>query len=231
MLWVNLCMPIHLLILTSLWYLGRGWTFDDCEEATAISEDVCHVFFHEFVLYGQKVLFPKYVVAPQTQAEVESCMAEFSLAGFPGCIGSMDASHVCLECVEFRLRQPHLANKLHTTARSYNIVTNHCCQILSTTEGHPATWNDKTLVRFDCFVMGMKKACYHSNLHFKLYAYDVMAMSLNVPIVVLGFLLTMDTTIGASQFCHSKGLWTIQRSASPSGWSQCTRMWSAHLEF
>jgi hypothetical protein len=117
------CAPIHLLILTSLRYLGRGWTFDDCEEATAISEDVCRVFFHEFVLYGQKVLFPKYVVAPRTQAEAESCMAEFALAGFPGCIGSMDASHVCLEHVEFRLRQPHLANKLHTTARSYNIVT------------------------------------------------------------------------------------------------------------
>jgi hypothetical protein len=73
-------------------------------------------------------------------------MAEFALAGFPGCIGSMDASHVCLEHVEFRLTQPHLANKLHTTARSYNIVTNHHCRILSTTEGHPATWNDKTLV-------------------------------------------------------------------------------------
>jgi hypothetical protein len=166
------CAPIHLLILTSLRYLGRGWTFDDCEEATAISEDVCHVFFHEFVLYGQKVLFPKYVVAPRTQAEAESCMAEFALAGFPGCIGSMDASHVCLERVEFRLRQPHLANKLHTTARSYNIVTNHRRRILSTTEGHPATWNDKTLVRFDRFVMGLKKGKYHSNLRFKLYAYD-----------------------------------------------------------
>jgi hypothetical protein len=79
---------------------------------------------------------------------------------------------VCLEHVEFRLRQPHLANKLHTTARSYNIVTNHCRWILSTTEGHHVTWNDKTLVRFDCFVMGLKKGCYHSNLRFKLYAYD-----------------------------------------------------------
>jgi hypothetical protein len=85
----------------------------------------------------------------------------------------MDASHVCLlEHVEFRLRQPHFANKLHTTARSFNIVTNHHHQILSTTEGHPVTWNDKTLVRFDRFVMGLKKGKYHSNLHFKLYAYD-----------------------------------------------------------
>jgi hypothetical protein len=127
---------------------------------------------HEFVLYGQKVLFPKYVVAPQTHADVESCITEFSLAGFPGCIGSIDASYVCLAHVKFRLRQPNLAKKLHTTARSNNIVTNHCCQILSTTEGHPATWNNKTLARFDCFVMGLKKGHYHSNLCFKLYDYD-----------------------------------------------------------
>jgi hypothetical protein len=41
------------MILTSLWYLGRGWTFDDCEEATAVSEDVCCVFFHEFICFGK----------------------------------------------------------------------------------------------------------------------------------------------------------------------------------
>jgi hypothetical protein len=53
--------PIHLMILTSLRYLGRGWTFDDCEEATAVSEDVCCVFFHEFIHFGQNFLYPKYV--------------------------------------------------------------------------------------------------------------------------------------------------------------------------
>jgi hypothetical protein len=58
--------PIHLMILTSLRYLGRGWTFDDCEEATAVSEDVCCVSFHEFIHFGQNVLYPKYVVAPNS---------------------------------------------------------------------------------------------------------------------------------------------------------------------
>lgn len=39
--------PIDLLILGSLRYLGRGFTFDDCEENTAISEEVHRVFFHQ----------------------------------------------------------------------------------------------------------------------------------------------------------------------------------------
>ena len=32
--------PVELLVLGSLRYLGRGWTFDDIEEATAISKEV-----------------------------------------------------------------------------------------------------------------------------------------------------------------------------------------------
>jgi hypothetical protein len=40
--------PVELLVLGSLRYLGRGWTFDDCEESTAIEKEVHHFFlrFH-----------------------------------------------------------------------------------------------------------------------------------------------------------------------------------------
>ena len=37
--------PIELLILGTLHYLGRGWTFDDLEEATGIGEETHRVFF------------------------------------------------------------------------------------------------------------------------------------------------------------------------------------------
>ena len=36
---------IKLIVLGALRYLGRGWTFDDLEEATAISQEVHRVFF------------------------------------------------------------------------------------------------------------------------------------------------------------------------------------------
>jgi hypothetical protein len=41
--------PLELLILGALRYLGRGFTFDDIEEATAIPEEVHLVFFHKFI--------------------------------------------------------------------------------------------------------------------------------------------------------------------------------------
>ena len=37
--------PIELLVLGSLRYLGRGWTFDDLEESTFIARDVHRAFF------------------------------------------------------------------------------------------------------------------------------------------------------------------------------------------
>jgi hypothetical protein len=43
--------PIELLILGLLCYLGHGWTFDNIEEATVISEEVHPVFFHIFVKF------------------------------------------------------------------------------------------------------------------------------------------------------------------------------------
>jgi hypothetical protein len=57
--------PLLLLILGSLHYLGRGFTFDDCEECTAISEDVHRVFFHEFINVGSTTLFDRYVITPK----------------------------------------------------------------------------------------------------------------------------------------------------------------------
>ena len=37
--------PVDLLLLGLLRNLGRSWTFDDCEESTAIDQEVHRVFF------------------------------------------------------------------------------------------------------------------------------------------------------------------------------------------
>jgi hypothetical protein len=53
----NASTPIPLLLLTSLRYLGRGWTFDDLSENTAISQHVIRDFFHVFIDYGSTTLY------------------------------------------------------------------------------------------------------------------------------------------------------------------------------
>jgi hypothetical protein len=89
--------PIELLLLGSLRYLGRGWTFDNMRDVTYISRDVHRKFFHQFVKFGATVLYPIYVSAPRTVEELMDCEQEYNIAGFPGCIGSTDATHIPLK--------------------------------------------------------------------------------------------------------------------------------------
>ncbi|KAG7343056.1 hypothetical protein IV203_021001 [Nitzschia inconspicua] len=74
---------------------------------------------------------------------------------------------------EHKLRQSHLGLKLNGTARTYNLVCNHRRRILSTTAGHPARWNDKTIVvKFDSFVMRLYNGDNLADVPFELYEYN-----------------------------------------------------------
>jgi hypothetical protein len=160
--------PIELLLLGSLRYLGRGWTFDDMRDVTYISRDVHRKFFHQFVKFGATVLYPIYVSAPRTVEELMDCEQEYNIAGFPGCIGSTDATHIPLKKVCFSLRQAHLGAKSKSTMRTYNLTCNHWRQILHTTSGHPGRWNDKTLIRFDTFMSELRDGGLDDKMDFEL---------------------------------------------------------------
>ena len=104
--------------------------------------------------------------------ELADCEQQFDLAGLPGCVGSTDATHIIIERCPYKLRQLHLGYKLPFTARTYNLTVNHRRKILNTTSGHPARFNDKSLICYDHFVQSLKHGKY-DNLHqFELYDYD-----------------------------------------------------------
>jgi hypothetical protein len=101
-------------------------------------------------------LYKELVVAPSSVEEVSSHMKEMELAGFPGSAGSTDATHVRILNCRYGYRQQHLGPKEKYTSRTYNITANHRRRILATTDGHPARWNDKTIVLFDEFINNIK---------------------------------------------------------------------------
>jgi hypothetical protein len=160
--------PIELLLLGTLRYLGRGWTFDDLEESTFISRDVHRCFFHYYCAFGAQKLYPLNIKMPNTLQDLRACEKEYRDAGFPGCIGSTDATHIPLERVSCGIRQGHLGYKMSCTARTYNLTVNHRRQILHSTTGHPGRWNDKTLIRFDSFMTELQKGALNSTMSFEL---------------------------------------------------------------
>ncbi|KAL7551041.1 hypothetical protein ACHAWF_014245 [Thalassiosira exigua] len=164
--------PIELLVLGSLRYLGRGWTFDDLEESTAISRDVHRCFFHAFIDFGSTVLFEKYANAPMNFEDAKRHMAEFEEAGLPGGCGSSDCSNVISEGCEYNLKNNHLGPKSSHTARTFSLTSNHRKRILHTTKGGPARWNDQTMVRFDQFISGIWDGAVLQDVEFELFEKD-----------------------------------------------------------
>jgi hypothetical protein len=48
------------MVLGAFRYLGRGWTFDDIEENTGISQETHRQFFHAFIEVRSTILYKKY---------------------------------------------------------------------------------------------------------------------------------------------------------------------------
>jgi|SaaInl74LU_5_DNA_1037368.scaffolds.fasta_scaffold05662_6 hypothetical protein len=142
--------PIGLLLLGALRYLGRAWTFDDLEEATAISAEIHRSFLHVYKNWCSTTLFKQYVTYP-TLEEAKEYSRDYEMAGFPGCVGSGDGVHVMMHRCPWKVIQFHKSYKLGFPARNYNVFVNHRRKIMSCTDGFPARWNDVTTIKYDQF--------------------------------------------------------------------------------
>ena len=147
--------PVGLLLLGALRYLGRGLTFDDLEEYTAIGEETHRQFFHIFIRYGEDTLYPQYVFHPKTAEEYTTHRAEFDTGGLTGAGFSCDATNVIMWRCEHNLKQANMGFKNTHPARTYNVCFNHRRELLHSTKGHPSRWNDKSLAIFDEFLSGI----------------------------------------------------------------------------
>ena len=163
---------LRLLLLGTLRYIGRALTFDDIEEYSFISAEVHRNFFESFLEYGNSVLYQKYVIDPASKQDVSIFEKVFALAGFNGCIGSSDGTHVgMLQCPSWASIN-HLGHKLSIPSRNYNATVTHSHQILGTTCGHPGCWNDKTLIMYDDLIRGVKEGEHYSTNEFTLLELD-----------------------------------------------------------
>jgi hypothetical protein len=161
--------PVELLLLGSLRYLGRSWTFDDIEECTAVLRKVHRVFFHRFIEFGSTELIHKMVTTPISVDDAMFHMAKYKLAGLPGCVGSIDCTHIVTERCKYNLKNNHLAFKSSNTTRTYNLTCNHRRRILHSTTGGPGRWNDQTMVRLDKFISNIPEGGPFRDLSFELF--------------------------------------------------------------
>ena len=92
----------------------------------------------------------------------------FKLAGYDGCIGSSDTTHIPMLKFSQWASNLHKGFKLSAPARTYNLTVDHSRRILGSTTGRPGTRNDKTLILFDDFICNVHKGKLYEDYEFKL---------------------------------------------------------------
>jgi hypothetical protein len=85
--------PIEFKLLIGLRILGRGNCFDDIAEASQAGESTVHAIFQEFVLSFSKEFKDSFIFVPEGD-ELGAIHDVYRRLGFPGCIGSMDCTHI-----------------------------------------------------------------------------------------------------------------------------------------
>jgi len=156
--------PLELLLLGSLRYLGRGWTFDDLREVTAISVETHRQFFHVFLEWGSVALYRQCVVSLQEKVEKYQ----------DGCIGSYGVMHIGVEkCAAIVNNHNTLRNKFNAMAsRTYTLTVDKNEKILSSCQGLPIRPRARDVLYCDSFVEALRKKDTGQNHVFELWEYN-----------------------------------------------------------
>ncbi len=127
------------------------------------------VVFFVFIRFGSTMLFKKWVLTPVNLPKAELNIYKYTQAGFPGCVGSSDCTHIVTNRCQYNLKNNHIGAKSSQTTRTFNLTCNHRRRILHTTKGGPGRWNDQSMVRLDNVVSGIRDGNILNNVTFELF--------------------------------------------------------------
>jgi hypothetical protein len=157
----------RLLVLGALRVLGSGSPFDLIEELNCIDKETNRKFFHRFVNWGRRES-SKWIYLPRTEAEICHVVDVYKSLGYPGALGSADGVHFYWDKCPAGLSNACTGKeKLPTLA--FQFVVSHTKWIMSVTNAHFGTDNDKTISRYDQAIIDVREGGRFSKYKFELY--------------------------------------------------------------
>ena len=141
---------LDIMLLAFLAYAGD--TIKPCHfyTCTNLKEAVHYNFFRQFCLFGRNTLHPLLVRCPSTADEFEAAMSVFKLAGFPGCLGAMDCTHVRLWKCPASLYNAYKGKEGYPSL-VFQVVVDGQRRVLSSSRGFQGSFNDKQVTQRDVF--------------------------------------------------------------------------------
>ena len=86
--------PIEIKLLCCLRVLGRDECFDSIEDMSDVPEKTVWWFFKTFISNFPKALLNDVIKPPKEGVELQKVMNVYTRMGFPGAVGSVDATHI-----------------------------------------------------------------------------------------------------------------------------------------
>ncbi len=147
--------PLKLLVLSSLAILGRNRLPDDLYDETNVSGQTTRNFCKAFCRAMAKFFYPLHVKVPSSVEEMRNCEVDFKLAGFDGCIGCCDGTHLKRLMTYQNLRVSNTGHKGVT--RTATVTVNFRRRVLFATSLMSGKNNDVVNAHFDGLIQQMAR--------------------------------------------------------------------------
>jgi hypothetical protein len=110
-------------LLGCLRILGRGCYADDVREILGIGNETVNKMFKQFVEYYSIAYYNTYVYVPDGE-EMDRVVEDYTRMGFPGCVGSMDVTHIMWKQCPSTLRHV-CTGRYHCPSVAFQMVCDH----------------------------------------------------------------------------------------------------------
>jgi hypothetical protein len=161
--------PIEIQVLCALRILARDCCADTITEISNVGNSTVNTIFHKFVKNFSNKFKDTYIKPPEIgsifMTQVQDC---YDKLGFPGCIGSMDCTHIKWDQCPKENRSITKGKEGYPTL-SFEVVVDHSRRIHSVSEGFNGTVNDKTISRYDKYCKKLEVEGIYKNVEYILY--------------------------------------------------------------
>jgi len=141
--------PVELKVLACLRILGRDACCDDIEEMSEIAESTVNAVFKQFVTGCVAKLFESYVNVP-VDDELQTIKETYARLGFPGCVGSMDCTHVPWAMCPVSLTHQCTGKEGYPTL-AFQVMVDHSRKIHHVSKVFWGATSDKNITLNDTF--------------------------------------------------------------------------------
>ena len=159
--------PVAIKVMLALRYLASSASFEMLGELSQTSESLARVAAMTWCREFSKRRGVDWC-SPPTGDALKEQMYIFARCGFPGAIFSCDVVHLAWDKCPAGLASIHRGKEGYPT-RAFEVSVTHDKGIIAATTGHPGARNDKTIVRYDDFILDIKEKRLWSDVVFKLH--------------------------------------------------------------